>query len=157
MFHSQYRQHVNQFRAELDNIIATPKKSSRRLMIDPTGDFSRALPSKSMEQKMVAYGAQRFETVARVMSIFAILRDSEKLHEGKKITTTPAAAVWQAFPGTKENNACHTCPTHIQLDGMLPTLKTKNVGLQTVIAYLLSNNVLIFKFIAFYNLCWHEN
>jgi len=29
--------------------------------------------------------------------------------------------------------------------------------LLTVIAYLLSNNVLIFKFIAFYNLCWHEN
>ena len=27
----------------------------------------------------------------------------------------------------------------------------------SVIAYLLSNNILIFKFIVFCNLCWHEN
>ena len=27
----------------------------------------------------------------------------------------------------------------------------------TVIAHLLSNKILIFKFIMFYNFCWHEN
>lgn len=132
MLHSgRYRQQVAIFRKQLDDIIASPAKKSERLVIDKAGYQSRAVPYKSLEQRMVFYGTRRFETVARVMSIFAILRDSEKLY-GRKRPVQPSStgAVWQAFTGTQTDNACHTCPTHIQLDGHLPTLQTKNVGLK---------------------------
>ncbi|MGH8547004.1 MAG: hypothetical protein ACRERU_00050 [Methylococcales bacterium] len=42
----------------------------------------------------------------------------------------PHGAVWQAFQGTTTHNACHTCPTHLILDGQLPTQITGNRGLQ---------------------------
>ena len=129
-----YRQQVEQFRAELDVLINTPPKKSGRLYIDSTGDRSRAAPSKSMEEKMLYYGSQRFESVARVLSIFEILKNTETLYDRKNsVTPTSAKAVWQAFGGTLENNACHTCPTYLQLNGHLPTMMTSNSGLQRFI------------------------
>lgn len=127
---NKYRQNVVEFRNRLDTIIAMPKKEYR-IPIDTTGNKSRAVPFKSHEDQLVYYGKRRFESVARMLSIFEIIREAEKLDQQiKPVQLEATGAVWQAFRGTTESNACHTCPTHLQLNGHLPTLITKNRGLQ---------------------------
>lgn len=128
---NKYRQEVAQFRNRLNKIIATTAQKDSRILIDTTGNKSRAVPFKSNEQRLTYYGTRRFESVARILSLFEIVRDSEKLHQRPKpVELETTGAVWQAFRGNSEANACHTCPSHLQLDGKIPTLITKNHGLQ---------------------------
>lgn len=124
------RQQVDQFRRQLNRILSTPFLGER-LFVDTTGNRSRTVPSKSDDHRIKLYGERRLESVARVLSIFEMLRNAENLHQRPKpIEPTSSGAVWQAFKGTSDCNACHTCPTHLQLDGQLPTLLTKSIGLQ---------------------------
>ena len=65
------------------------------------------------------------------MAVMQIARETEQLHaHPHRIGVEACGAIWQAFSGTAESNACHTCPTHLLLDGQHPTLITKNRGLR---------------------------
>jgi hypothetical protein len=127
-----YRQEASAFRAELDKLLAIPEGArSGRLFVNERGHRSRSVPSKTHEERMTLYGYERFESVARILGIFELMRDIEHLETRRKpVEPTASPAVWQAFKGTEEFNACHTCPTHLQLNGHLPTMQTRNLGLQ---------------------------
>ncbi len=126
-----YRQEVETFRQRLDDIIGGAGPKQGRIQIDTTGHRSRAVPSKTLEQALARYGMRRFESVSRVLTLFEMARRIEDLdRRSRRPRVTPSGAVWQAFTGTRDANACHTCPCHLQIDGHLPTLITRNRGLQ---------------------------
>lgn len=144
MSHTQQRQSVAENRQRLDDILAGRGPKKGRTLIDTTGDRSRTVPFKSDEQRFAQYGARRIESVARVMALLQIARESEHLDRRvKTVTVSSAGAVWQAFKGTRTDNACHTCPTHLQIDGLLPTLVTRNRGLQRHIIVELADCILM--------------
>lgn len=143
--HQNYRQQIDIFRKELAEIIKTPyAPKDPRLIIDKKGYQSRSITSKSDEQRMTIYGYERLESVARVYGVFQFLSRLEGLPSKAKPTIPSAAgAVWQAFRGTQDSNACHTCPTHLQLNGHLPTMLTSNAGLQRYIILEFANCILM--------------
>lgn len=126
-----YRQEVETFRRRLDAILAGAGPRKGRIRIDTTGYRSRAVPSKTLEQALARYGARRFESVSRVLALFETARRVERLDQrGKRLRAVPSGAVWQAYAGTEDANACHTCPCHLQIDGHWPTSITTNRSLQ---------------------------
>jgi hypothetical protein len=141
----QYRQQVPVFRAEIDRLLAMPESArSDRLVVDTMGYVSRTIATKSVEQRMSLYGYERFESVARILGLFEIMRDLEGLSaRSRPIVPKPSGAVWQAFRGTRESNACHTCPTHLQLNGHLPTMQTHNMGLKRHLVIEFANCILM--------------
>jgi hypothetical protein len=129
----RYRQNVADFRNRLNDILngAGPASGRTRINTTTTGSRITVVPSTDLEHRMILYGQRRHHSAARIMALFEIARITENLHtRANPVTTTPQGAVWQAFGGTTANNACHTCPCHLQLDGNLPTLITTNRGLQ---------------------------
>lgn len=129
--HSRYRQQVAQFRQRLDALVTARTPGPGRELIDRSGHASRAIPFKNLEQRLVQYGHRRFESAARVLGLLEFIRDREALHaRHRPVEVAAGPVVWQAFQGTRDDNACHTCPTHVQLDGQLPTLITGDHGVR---------------------------
>ena len=128
---SAYRQQVADFRRRLEQFVSEQERQPERILIDTTGNRSRAVPSRSEVERFTIYGRRRYFSVARVMALMQILRDAESLAtRGKPIAVKAVGAYWQAFQGTNDSPACHTCPALLMLDSQLPTLKTENNGLR---------------------------
>lgn len=125
-----YRQSAAYFRHRLNSLAVRGSAGSSRTYIDTTGNHTRRQPTRSVEEKLKVYGERRYHSVARVLALFEIARDTERLT--KPVVVESSGAVWQAYKDSSggANNACHTCPTHLQLDGKLPTLITRNKGLR---------------------------
>jgi hypothetical protein len=65
------------------------------------------------------------------MALLETLRGLEKLEERQKpVTVRATGAYWQAFRGTEDRPACHTCPALLLLDGQHPIYLTTNQGLR---------------------------
>lgn len=126
-----YRQQVSEFRARLNKFVGQQHRGQDRALIDTTGNRSGAVPSRSEVERFTLYGRRRYFSVARVMALLQILRDREGLAtRSRPVEVTPVGAYWQAFRGTTDMPACHTCPALLFLDGNLPTLMTSNNGLR---------------------------
>lgn len=140
-----YRQQVPDFIEKIDKLLATLiQPGTGRKYLDPQGHRSRSVATESNLQRMNIYGYERYESVARVLGLFEVMRELEGFHSKvRSVIPTSSGAVWQAFKGTKDSNACHTCPTHLQLDGQLPTLKTSNIGLKRHIIIEFANCILM--------------
>jgi hypothetical protein len=64
-------------------------------------------------------------------ALLAIVRDTEQLAQRlPPVEVTASGAHWQAFTGTDDNNACHTCPCLLLFNGQHPTHISKNRVLQ---------------------------
>lgn len=127
---SQYRQQVADFRKRLTEFAVGEVPQGRRVMIDTTGSRTRVVPGTAVE-RMSLYGRRRYISIARVMALLEILRDIEDLPaRPKPVEVEATGAYWQAFQGTTQAPACHTCPALLMLDGNLPTLMTSNIGLR---------------------------
>jgi len=125
-----FRQQVEDFRRRLTTL-AHRARGDRRVMIDTTGNRSRVVPSYSDTHRLQLYGERRYISVVRVLLLFALLRDRERLDLlGRQVRVEAVGAFWQAFRGTNDRPACHTCPALLLMDGQLPTLATTNTGLR---------------------------
>jgi hypothetical protein len=126
----KYRQRVADFRVRLDEIISG-QRTKRRIHIDTTGNQTQRVPSGSDEDRLTLYGQARHHSVARALGLFEIVREHEGLHRrARAVRVQNAGALWQAYQGNETHNACHTCPSLLRLNGQLPTLITRNRGLQ---------------------------
>lgn len=128
-----YRQSAAEFRRRLDSMAMRGGTGGHRMYIDSTGSRTRRQPTRSMEEKLKAYGERRYHSVARILALFELARDTEQFR--KPVVVESSGAVWQAYKDASggASNACHACPTHLQLDGKLPTLITRNQGLRRYI------------------------
>jgi hypothetical protein len=128
---SQYRQKVGDFRERLSAFARGNVPQGKRVYIDTTGSRSRVVPTRSDIERLAIYGRRRLHSVARVMALFEILRTSEKLDSRTHpVTVRATGAFWQAFKGTNDMQACHTCPALLLLDGQYPIFMTANQGLR---------------------------
>ncbi|MDJ0656369.1 MAG: hypothetical protein QNJ40_19575 [Xanthomonadales bacterium] len=128
---SQYRQRVAEHRDRLNDFAMGNLPQGRRVHINKAGHKTRFTPSRSDHERLTIYGRRRYYSVARVMALFEIVREHENLGGGNSpIRVDAAGAYWQAFGGTTDAPACHTCPALLMLDGNLPTLITHNMGLR---------------------------
>jgi hypothetical protein len=127
---SDYRQSASFFRSRLNTIAARTRVGKSRIHIDSGGNHTRRQPSRSMEEKLRNYGERRYHSVARILALFEIVRKTERLSAPVRVESK--GAVWQAYVDRSGgvDNACHTCPCHLQLDGKLPTMITGNKGLR---------------------------
>jgi hypothetical protein len=126
----QYRQQVGGFRERLNRIV-NRRSGRRRVFIDTTGNRTRTVPHASSEELLVLYGQARHHSVARILSVFEIAREVEHLdRRSRRLRAEPRGAFWQAYKGNTSHNACHTCPSLLNVDGQLPTLLTSNRGLR---------------------------
>jgi hypothetical protein len=128
---SEYRQRVADFRRRLNDFASGKVPKGDRPKIDPSGRKTRVVPSTDDIQRFTVYGRRRLFSVARIAALFEIMRDSEDLTaRAAKVKVNAQGAFWQAFQGTVDNPACHTCPALLMLDGYYPTLLTSNMGLR---------------------------
>ncbi|WP_426689821.1 hypothetical protein [Rhodanobacter ginsengiterrae] len=125
-----YRQSASSFRSRLNAIASRTSVGKNRIYVDSSGNRTRRQPTQSMEEKLKYYGERRYHSVARILALFEMVRRTERL--GRPVLVESTGAVWQAYRDRSGgvDNACHTCPSHLQLDGKLPTLITRNRGLQ---------------------------
>ncbi len=125
-----YRQSAADFRNRLNTMAMRGGAGGNRIYVDSTGSRTRRQPTRSVEERLKVYGERRCHSVARILALFEIARDTERFR--KPVAVESSGAVWQAYKDASggTNNACHTCPTHLQLDGKLPTLITRNQGLR---------------------------
>lgn len=125
-----YRQSVADFRNRLNSMAMRGGACGDRIYVNASGSRTRRQPTRSAEERLKVYGERRYHSVARILALFEIARDTEQLR--KPVMVESSGAVWQAYKDASGgiNNACHTCPTHLQLDGKLPTLITRNRGLR---------------------------
>ncbi|HEX6927249.1 MAG TPA: hypothetical protein VF167_17625 [Longimicrobiaceae bacterium] len=129
----KYRQQVGDFRARIERILRTGPTSpgSRRIHIDTTGTRTRRVPFRTTEEHLALYGHARHYSVARILALLALVREVEKTHlRPHRVSVQPTGAIWQAYKGTAEYNACHTCPSFLLFDGQLPSQITTNRALQ---------------------------
>jgi hypothetical protein len=130
-----YRQRVPDLRRRLDAIVRDdPKRppDQGRKLVDTTGNRSRAQGFKTDEARLYAYAQRRYASVARILVLLEVVRDSP----GRLLaspTVEASGAWWQAFKGNDEFNACHTCPCLLLFDGLLPTQLTVNPGLRRML------------------------
>ena len=128
---SQYRQKVTDFRKRLSALAGGGAPQGRRVFIDTTGNRSRAVPTRSDVEQLAIYGRRRLHSIARVMALFETVREIEKLTDrSRAVSVVATGAYWQAFRGTDDRPACHTCPALLLLDGQLPIYITTNQGLR---------------------------
>jgi hypothetical protein len=128
-----YRQQVSNFRARLERLlrVGSPEPGSRRLLIDTTGNRTKRVPYGSAEELLALYAEARHHSVARILALFQIMREVERPRKRiGEVRVTPTGAFWQAYKGTEAFNACHTCPSLLLLDGLLPSKFTINLTLQ---------------------------
>jgi hypothetical protein len=129
----ELRQQVSEFRARLDAMLAQQHDigAARRFHIDTTGNRSRDAGFRSDEARLVHYAQRRYSSIARICALLAIVRDAGNLAQRvPPVEVTTRGAYWQAFVGTEDHNACHSCPCLLLLDGQWPTLITDNPGLR---------------------------
>lgn len=125
------RQEVTDFSRRLIPFAQMDRAPDRRLYIDTTGSRTKSVSSWNDADRFVLYGARRQETVARLFAHFEIARQvAPARKDGHRFDVEPAGAVWQACSGTKDRPACHTAPTHLRIDGGLPTLVTNSIALR---------------------------
>lgn len=124
-----YRQSASSFRSRLSAIASRTSAGNNRTYIY-TGKHPQHQPTRSMEERLKYYGERRYHSVARILALFEIVKRTERF--GRPVLVESAGAVWQAYQDRSGgvDNACHTCPSHLQLDGNLPTLITRNKGLR---------------------------
>lgn len=128
-----YRQQTADFRSRIEKILQSGASSpgSRRIHIDTTGTRTMRVPFRTVEEHLALYGEARHHSVARILALFELARETERLFErAHRVRAEPTGAVWQAYHGTESFNACHTCPSLLLLDGHLPHQITTNRGLQ---------------------------
>jgi hypothetical protein len=100
-------------------------------MIDGAGYKTHRVPSTTPDELLVMYGQARHLSVARIAALFETIRAVEGSDRpNKRLSVTPAGALWQAYKGNDTDNACHTAPALLLPGGKLPTLITRNRGLQ---------------------------
>lgn len=132
---ADYRQPVPDFRARLNALVAKnvahviPKD---RIQIDTTGNRSRRPAVQTEDARLMAYAGRRYTSVARVLVLLALVRDTPGLTR-QRAQVGHAGAHWQAFTGNDEFHACHSCPALLTFDGLLPTVLTTNRGLQRML------------------------
>lgn len=128
---TMYRQQVADFRKRLSALADRQQAKPERVMIDTTGNRSRVVPSRTEEERFTIYGRRRYFSIARVLALMELLRDLENLPlKESSVEVKAVGAYWQAFQGTSDMPACHTCPALLLLNGQLPTLMTNNLGLR---------------------------
>jgi hypothetical protein len=128
---TEYRQQVAHFRKRLSDFAQGKLPAGDRPKIDPSGRTTIDVSSSGDSERFAIYGRRRAVSIARVMALFEILRDRENLAaRANPVEVKAQGAVWQAFQGTVDAPACHTCPALLLLDGQYPTLATSNIGLR---------------------------
>src|SRR5690606_1666267 len=127
-----YRQQPGDFRKRIEQILrGRHAPGSRRVHLDTTGTRTWRVPFRTVEEHLKLYGEARHLSVARILAPFQIVRQVEGLGASThRVRVEATGALWQAYQGTTDFNACHTCPTLVLLDGQLPSQITRNRGLQ---------------------------
>lgn len=127
-----YRQQPGDFRKRIEQILrGRHAPGSRRVHLDTTGTRTWRVPFRTVEEHLKLYGEARHLSVARILALFQIVRQVEGLGASThRVRVEATGALWQAYQGTTDFNACHTCPTLVLLDGQLPSQVTRNRGLQ---------------------------
>ena len=125
---SQYRQSIDTLRSRLTNLARETHTRGYRPIVDSTGNRTRFTPGSDAYTRLRHYGERRYLSVCRVMVLMQLLRELE--HPASKIEVRHARAYWQSVTGTRDMNACHTCPALLTLDDELPTLFTTNLGMR---------------------------
>jgi hypothetical protein len=124
-----YRQAVSDFEARVDTMLR--RRVNRRHIVDTTGNRSRDPGFRSDAARLAHYAQRRYASVARMFALLGMVRDTEQLAQRlPPVEVTASGANWQAFTGTGDNNACHTCPCLLLFNGQHPTRITKNRVLQ---------------------------
>lgn len=151
---SGFRQNVDQYRDRLDKLARGELDHQRRPKIITTGRSAPILHEQDTIKRLAIYGRRRQNSVARVMALFAVLRDHENLASGasgapplsngalrnrRPVEVTHTGAKWQAFGGTHTNPACHSCPALLELNSLMPTYMTDNMGLRRHIIVVFSD------------------
>ena len=125
---------TRQIPAPLDrklNLLAQQRTApAKRIILDTRGIHSTSVASRSDLERFSLYAQRRHESVARTLALFELLRDREQLYAQRTLTVDHSGAVWQAFRGTHGAPACHTCPSHLNINSHLPTMATTSLPLR---------------------------
>jgi hypothetical protein len=124
------RQKVQDFRNTL-NALAKRKtriKGESRIYIDSTKYGLRSAAVQNSEDRLYAYGQRRLETVGQIMILTGCIAKEGGVKASTRVE--PCGALWQAFQGTGDVDACHTAPSLVKFDGKLPTVPTRNLALK---------------------------
>ena len=125
---SQYRQSIDTLRTRLTNLARETHTRGYRPIVDSTGSRTRFTPGSDAYTRLRKYGERRYLSVCRVMVLMQQLRDLEQPSAAVAVRHT--RAYWQSVTGTRDMNACHTCPALLTLNDELPTLFTTNMGMR---------------------------
>ena len=142
---SDYRQQVAQLRDRLDKLARGELDHQKRPKIVTTSRQTPIVQEADVTARLAIYGRRRHNSVARVMALLTLLRDHENLavpaagtvasanavlRAKRPVVVTQTGAKWQAFGGSQDNPACHTCPALLELNGLLPVYLTDNMGMR---------------------------
>lgn len=145
---NEYRQQVQDFQARLNSLVTQTNRGKDRVMIDTTRRKTFVEPSRSESERFTIYGRRRYFSIARVMALMQVLREREQLWKrNHPVRVEAVGAYWQAYTGTTESPACHTCPALLMLDGQLPTLMTSHMGLRRHLIVTFADCMLMPQFI----------
>lgn len=124
------RQKTSECVEKLNRMGKIKKPGSGRRIIDGNRDHTSLVITASDLQRLELYAERRYTSVARIMLLLSLLREHEWERLSRPVTVEPRGAYWQGFQGTRQENACHTCPSLLLLNGQIPTLATTNMGLR---------------------------